>query len=77
VNEQQRDVVTEALIREAIGLGVIIGILWVMGPGKVWLEAIAHRARSWRQADPFEGPVRQFAAEISRWDHEQASRPDR
>jgi hypothetical protein len=77
VDEQTRDVLTETLIREAAGLAVILGVLWVMGPGKVWLEAVACKARSLRRRDPHEGMIRQFAAEVSRWDHEQASGQDR
>lgn len=70
--------VKDALVREVIALGVLLGVLWVMGPGRVLVPAWMARARAmWGRADAHEGQVRQFASEVSRWDHEQSAQADR
>lgn len=76
MDDDTRDFLRETLIKEAVGLAVLLGVLWVMGPGKVWLEAAAHKVGSLRKGDPWAGAVRQFAREVSEWDHEQAAQAD-
>ena len=72
------ETVKDALIREAIALGALALILFALGPGRTLVPALITRAKTmWRGTDPFEGQARQFAAEVSRWDHEQATGPDR
>jgi hypothetical protein len=72
------ETVKDALIREAIALGALALILFALGPGRTLVPALITRAKMmWGGTDPFEGQARQFASEISRWDHEQASQQDR
>lgn len=69
-------VVRRALVTEVIGLAGMCLVLWYLGPGKLWLSGLAHRARSLRGSRDtvIDTQVRQFAGEVSRWDHEQAAR---
>jgi uncharacterized membrane protein len=72
------ETVKDALIREAIALGALALILFAVGPGRTLVPALITRARLlWGGTDPFEAQARQFASEVSRWDHEQAAKPDR
>lgn len=79
MDDDTRAAVKDALVREVIGLGALFAILWVLGPGRTLVPALVARAKSAMGvgADPFEGQARQFASEVSRWDHEQASTADR
>ena len=68
----------DAVIRECVALGALALILFAMGPGRVLVPAWIHRVRSALSGgDPFEGQVRQFAREVSEYEHEQASKPHR
>lgn len=78
MDDETRAAVKDALVREVVAIGALMAILWVMGPGRVLIPAWAARARVLMgRTDPHEGTVRQFASEVSRWDHEQASQQDR
>ncbi len=78
MDDETRSAVKDALVREAIALGALALMLWIIGPGRVLVPAWIARARSAMAGrDPHEGQVRAFANEVSRWDHEQASRADR
>lgn len=78
MDEETRAAVKDALVREAIGLGALFAILWIMGPGRTLVPAWIARAKvALGKTDPFEGEIRQFSAQVSRWDHEQASSQDR
>ncbi len=71
-------VLRETLIREAAGLGVLLAVLWLIGPGRMRLEQARHRiGRILQPDDPYAGEIRSFAREVSRWDHEQAAQQDR
>lgn len=70
--------VKDALVREVIGLAALLAILWALGPGRTLVPAWIARARTMMGGtDPHEGQVRQFASEVSRWEHEQATKQDR
>lgn len=79
MSDEDLQVLKRALITEGIGLAVMAAVLWYLGPGKLWLSGIAHRARTMRggHASHIDTQVRQFAGEVSRWDHEQAAQQDR
>lgn len=78
MDDETTAAIKDALVREVIALGVLLGVLWVMGPGRVLVPAWIAKARAmWTGADPHEGDVRRFASEVSRWDHEQAAKADR
>lgn len=72
-------VVRRALVTEGIGLAAMAAVLWYMGPGKIWVSGLLHRYRTMAGArgSAIDAQVEQFRAEVSRWDHEQAARPDR
>jgi len=72
-------IVRRALITEVIALAAMGAVLWYMGPGRIWVAGVAHRARSMMgaRASAIDVQVDQFRAEVSRWDHEQAARTDR
>jgi hypothetical protein len=77
VNDDDRTALREALIREAVSLGVLAAVLWLAGPGRVIIPAWLGRLRELvRPRDPHESQVRQFAREVSEWDHEQAAPKD-
>ena len=69
-----RSLVTEALVWQGVSLAVTLGVLWAMGPGRYMVPALLARARAaiLGPQGRHEAEVRQFAAEVSRWDHEQA-----
>lgn len=78
MDDDTRAAVKDALVREAIALAALLAVLWAFGPGRTLVPAWINRARSMMGSkDPHEGQVRQFANEVSRWDHEQASRANR
>lgn len=78
MDDETRAAVKDALVREVVAIGALMAILWVMGPGRVLIPAWAARARTLLgRTDPHEAQVRQFASQVSRWDHEQASQQDR
>lgn len=76
MSDEDLAVLKRALITEGIGLTVMGIMLWYLGPGRLWLSGLAHRARTMRgnRASHIDTQVRQFAGEVSRWDHEQAAR---
>lgn len=78
MNEQQADtsVLRDAIIREGVGLAVLAAVLWYMGPGKLIIGGLVHRAKTSMGAQnrAIDVQVGQFRAEVSRWDHEQAAR---
>ena len=77
MDDETRAVLRDTVIREAAGLLVLCVIVWAIGPGRMQFQRAAHRARAaFSPRDPFEGEVRRFASEVSRWDHEQAARTD-
>lgn len=77
MTDEDLAVLRRALITEGIGLAAMAVVLWYLGPGKLWLSGLAHRARGIRgtRASHIDTEVRQFAGEVSRWDHEQAAQP--
>jgi hypothetical protein len=79
VNDDDRQVLRETLIREAAGLAVMAVVLWYFGPGKLIMSGWRHRAKTWAasRGGPIDVQVAQFRAEVSRWDHEQAAQQDR
>jgi len=79
MDEETRAAVKDALVREVIALGALMVVLWAFGPGRTLVPAWIARARSVMAGgrDPYEGQARQFASEVSRWDHEQAAKQDR
>ena len=73
-----REVFREVMIRECVALGITLALLWAIGPGRVLVPAWIARARALMAGrDEHEGQVRQFSAEVSRWDHEQTARANR
>ena len=78
MDEGTRAALKDALARELVALGALAVILFAMGPGRTLVPAWIARARSLMGGtDPHEGQVRQFSAEVSRWDHEQTARANR
>jgi len=68
----------DAIIRECVALGALALILFAMGPGRVLVPAWISRVRGlWSDRDPHEAAVRQFAREVSIYEHEQASKAHR
>lgn len=72
-------VVRRALLAEGIALAAMGVVMWYMGPGRIWVSGLAHRAKAMMgaRADAIDVQVSQFRAEVSRWDHEQAAQQDR
>ena len=72
-------VLRETLIREAVGLAVMLGVLWYFGPGRIIVSGWRHRAQTWFDArgNAVDAQVAQFRSEVSRWDHEQAAQQNR
>lgn len=70
--------VKDALIREGVALAVMVVVVWYFGPGRMWLQALRHRAVTlWKTRDnAVDMQVREFRGEVSRWEHEQAAHPD-
>lgn len=78
MDEATRAALKDALARELVALGALALILFAMGPGRTMVPAWIARARALMDGtDPHEGQVRQFSAEVSRWDHEQTARANR
>ena len=78
--EAQPGILTDALVREAVSLIGTVVIIWALsGAGRDAVRMIRARirARIRAKSDRTETVIREFAAEISRWDHEQAAQPDR
>jgi hypothetical protein len=70
-------VIGEQLLRETIGIAVMAGVLWYLGPGKLQIRAAVARARAWwDRADPHEPVIAGFRRDMSRWEHEQAANQD-
>jgi hypothetical protein len=77
MDDAQRKEVELAVVVGLIGVVGLLAQLWISKPGtRMWFGAAANRVMTWRAADPYEGAVRQFRAEVSRWDHEQAAQKD-
>ena len=79
MDDETTAAIKDALVREVIALGALLGMLWILGPGRVLVPAWIARAKSAMAGrdDPHESKVRQFASEVSRWDHEQSAKADR
>jgi hypothetical protein len=77
--EDGRAVLRDALIREGVALLVMAGLLWYLGPGKIWAAGIAHRVRQFRKGRTarIDAEVARFGREVSTWEHEQAKAQDR
>jgi hypothetical protein len=76
MDEETRQALKDALVREAVALGALFVIVIALGPGRVLVPAWISRARAWlRPADPHEAQVREFAREVSAYEH--AARQDR
>lgn len=72
MDDDTRAAVKDALVREAIAVGVLVAVLWVMGPGRILIPAWLARGRALLAgSDPHEGAIRQFAREVSEWEHSQ------
>lgn len=78
-DEQQPSVLRDAVIREAVGLTVLAAVLWYMGPGRLIINGLVHKAKTsmGARATHIDTQVAQFRGEVSRWDHEQASQKAR
>lgn len=74
--DSDREFVRRVLISEGASIAVGLLFVWYMGPGRVWLQGIAHqaRARIRRRHDHIDSEAARFAGEISRWEHEQAAK---
>lgn len=78
MDEATRAALKDALARELVALGALALILFAMGPGRTLVPAWIARARTLMAGrDAHEGQVRQFAREVSEWDHEQTARANR
>jgi hypothetical protein len=79
MNDEDRAVVREMIIKESIALLIMGAVLWYMGPGKLLTAGLLHRAKTAMGArgSAIDVQVDQFRAEVSRWDHEQAAQKDR
>lgn len=76
MSEDDGAVLRDAVIREGVALAVLAVVLWYMGPGRVWLGGVRHRAvqvMGGARRSRIDAEVARFAAEVSRWDHEQAT----
>lgn len=75
MNGGDTEYVKRALIAEGVSLLGLLVVLAALGPGRVYGPAAVAWARARMRArdDRIETQVRQFGAEISRWDHEQAA----
>jgi hypothetical protein len=79
VNGEERALIREMMIREGFALLVMAGVLWYMGPGKIVIGGLVHRARTMTAAaaSAEDVKVEQFRAEVGRWEHEQAAQADK
>lgn len=78
MDDEVRSALKDAVARELVALGALALILFALGPGRVLVPAWIGKARAMmNRADPYERQARQFASEVSRWDHEQATASDR
>jgi len=79
MDDDTRSALKDALVREAVALGALSLMLWLLGPGRVLIPAwwAAAKRRMGMDRDPHEAQVRAFAREVSDWDHEQATGPRR
>ena len=79
MTEDDLAVMRRALISEGIALAAMALVLWYMGPGRILVSGLAHRARMIMagHGTEIDAKVEQFRAEVSRWEHEQAAHPDR
>lgn len=78
MTEEDQAAIKGALIREGVGLLVMAGVLWYLGPGRIWVGGVRHRFKTWRlrHSGPIDAAAAEFARDISRWEHEQAAGPD-
>lgn len=78
MTEDDAAVLRQTLIKETVGLAVVAVMLWYFGPGKLWLDGLAHRARTMMGArgSVIDTEVAQFRTTVSRWEHEQAAQKD-
>jgi hypothetical protein len=79
MSEEEQALVREMVIREGIALLVMAGVIWYMGPGKIVISGLVHRARvmAGTRSTAIDVEVQQFSSEVSRWEHEQAAKKDR
>lgn len=72
------DTVKDAMIREGVALAAMVIVVWYFGPGRMWLQALRHRAVAlWSARDnAVDRQVREFGGQVSRWEHEQAAAQD-
>jgi hypothetical protein len=79
MTEEDQAVLRQTLIREVVGLTVMVALLWYLGPGKLWMDGIAHRvhARMHPPPSPIDVEVEQFSRTVTRWDYEQAALKNR
>lgn len=79
MSDEDRAVLRDAVIREGIALAVMAVVLWYMGPGKLVVSGIVHRARTLTGSRTawIDSEIARFNASVSRWEHEQAAHPDR
>ena len=79
MNDEQPSVLRDAVIREAVGLAVLAAVLWYLGPGRLIVGGLVHRAKTTMGArsTAIDTQVAQFRSEVSRWDHEQAAQASR
>jgi hypothetical protein len=79
MNDEDRAVLRDAVIREGIALAVMAVVLWYMGPGKLVVSGLVHRARTMTGSRSawIDSQIAVFRTDISRWEHEQAAQPDR
>jgi hypothetical protein len=53
-------------------------VLWYIGPGRVWAQALVERTRRRfrARAEAVDLELASFQRDVSRWEHEQAAHPD-
>lgn len=73
-----REFIKRVMISEGVSMLVMLGMLWYLGPGRVLIAGVVHQARTRykRRRNRIDSEVARFAAEVSRWDHEQAAQTD-
>ena len=69
----------QVLIREGVGLLVVLAVVWYMGQGRILIGGIRRRAELYREGSrsAVDIEVADFAGKVNRWDHEQAAQAHR
>jgi hypothetical protein len=75
MTEEEKLILKQTLIKESVGLLVLLGFVWYMGPGRILIGGLRRRVEIWQEAgsSAIDVEVQQFGNQVSRWDHEQAA----